>query len=150
MGSKGVQRGQNVVNLNQNALNWVPSGSKWHQHALKWVKTGSSGVQHGPTGSKWPQNGLKYPKMAFSRPNLPESSPERVHPAPYVHRGGGYPMYTFGQKSSQFQLHPSGSAGWTLSGEDSGKFGLEKAILGYFDPLGPRGTPLDQIGRAHV
>ena len=32
-------------------------------------------------------------------------------------------------------LHPSGSAGWTLSGEDLGKFGLEKAILGYLGPF---------------
>ena len=64
---------------------------------------------------------------------------------PYAHRGGGYPMYTFGQKSgtepvpssegSQFQLHPSGSAGWTLSGEDLGKFGLEKANLGVFEAI---------------
>ena len=57
---------------------------------------------------------------------------------------GGYPMYTFGQKSgtepenaegSQFHLHPSWSVGWTLSGEDLGKFGLEKAILGYLRPF---------------
>ena len=58
---------------------------------------------------------------------------------PYVHGGGGYPMY-IGEggtlctllpfaEGSQFQLHPSGSAGWTRSGEDLGKFGLEKAIL---------------------
>ena len=48
-------------------------------------------------------------------------------------------------EGSQFQLHPSWSAGWTLSGEDLGKFGLEKAIFGAFEailtPLG-HGGPL--------
>ena len=53
-------------------------------------------------------------------------------------------MYTFGQKSgtepeypevSQFQLRPSGSAGRALFAEDLGKFGLEKAILGYLRPF---------------
>ena len=38
-------------------------------------------------------------------------------------------------EGSQFQLHPSWSAGWTLSGEYLGKFGLEKAILGYLRPF---------------
>ena len=38
-------------------------------------------------------------------------------------------------EGSQFQLHPSWSAGWTLSGEDLGKFGLEKAIFGVFEAI---------------
>ena len=67
---------------------------------------------------------------------------------------GGYPMYIgegvpyvhfwaeIGNRAgvpsaegSQFQLHPSWSAGWTFSGEDLGKFGLEKDILGYLRPF---------------
>ena len=55
-------------------------------------------------------------------------------------------MYTFGAEivnrakipsteGSQFQFHPSWSAGWTLSGEDSGKCGLEKAIFGVFEAI---------------
>ena len=56
---------------------------------------------------------------------------------PYVHfwaeigNRAGVPS----AEGSQFQLHPAGSAGWTLSGEDLGKFGLEKAILGYLRPF---------------
>ena len=33
-------------------------------------------------------------------------------------------------EGSQFHLHPSWSAGWTPSGDDLGKCGLEKAIWG--------------------
>ena len=74
--------------------------------------------------------------------------------APYVHFGAeignraGVPSAV----GSQFHLHPSWTAGWTLSGEDLGKFGLEKAILeylrpfgGHFDPFGPRWTPLEPV-----
>ena len=68
-------------------------------------------------------------------------------PPGHVHRGGGGVPYLHfwaeignraggpSAEGSQFQLHPSGSAGWTLSGEDLGKFGLEKAILGYLRPF---------------
>ena len=38
-------------------------------------------------------------------------------------------------EGSQFHLHPSWSAGWTLSGEDLCKCGLEKSILGYLMPF---------------
>ena len=44
-----------------------------------------------------------------------------------------------------FQLHPSGSAGWTLSGEDLGKFGLEKAILTLWGRVGPLWTTFGAI-----
>ena len=56
---------------------------------------------------------------------------------PYVHfwaeigNRAGVPS----AEGSQFQLHPSWSAGWTLSGAHLGKFGLEKAILGYLRPF---------------
>ena len=59
------------------------------------------------------------------------------YPLPYVHfwaeivnRAG-----VLSAEGFQFHLHPSGSAGWTLSGEDLGKFGLEKGILGYLRPF---------------
>ena len=38
-------------------------------------------------------------------------------------------------EGSQSHFHSSPSAGWTLSGEDLGKFGLENAILGYLKPF---------------
>ena len=59
------------------------------------------------------------------------------YPLPYVHfwaeivNRAGVPS----AEGSQFHLHPSGSAGRTLPGEDLGKFGLEKAILGYVRPF---------------
>ena len=89
MGQNGFQRGQNVSKRGQPVSKCAQLGSKWLKMASTPVKTGQNrlhrGVQRGPTWPKGvkmaPNDGVKYPKIAFSRPNLPKSSPERVHPA---------------------------------------------------------------------
>ena len=90
--SKWTPKGSTGVKMcskkDQSVSKCAQLGSKWLKMASTRVKMGrngskmrSRGVPRGPKGSTWPQNGLKYPKMAFSRPNLPKSSPGRVHPA---------------------------------------------------------------------
>ena len=39
------------------------------------------------------------------------------------------------REGSQFEFHPSWTAGWTLNGEDLGILGLEKTILGVFEGI---------------
>ena len=78
---------------------------------------GQNGLQKDPKGSKCGQK----------RVNLYQNA---LNWAEIVNRAG-----VLSAEGSQFQLHPSWSAGWTLPIEDLGKFNLEKAILGYLRPF---------------
>ena len=95
----------------QNALNWVPSGLKWHQYELKRVKTGS---KCGPEGShasqmsntpKWPFPGqiclsphrrgsTRHSKMGGAGTGTPQRRVLRLGSRflpKIVHRVGGLP-----------------------------------------------------------
>ena len=81
MGQNGLQRGPKESKCGQKRGQPVSKraqlGSKRRKMASTRVKMGQNGSKCGPEGSHAAQG----VKMAFSRPNLPKSSPERVHPA---------------------------------------------------------------------